>query len=129
VHLIATVFFLIFSILAFLVGPVRAADSITESAQAPENQPATVSSSSSSTLASAPPPGPAVVAPSESISGNPSAVNIKVGLGLVSALTGLDKLGIFLGGLWVGDGDYLIDGGIKTGNLEFQQRIYTGLSS
>ncbi|MBV8056406.1 MAG: carbohydrate porin [Deltaproteobacteria bacterium] len=56
---------------------------------------------------------------SEGISGNPGAVNTKLGLGLISKLTRLDKLGIFLGGLWVGNGDYLFGGGIKPRSWNF----------
>jgi porin len=65
--------------------------------------------------------------PEQAISGNPGAVNVKPGLGLASKLTHLDKLGVFLGGVWVGDGDYLIRGGVKPGTWNFNSLLIVGL--
>jgi len=112
---------------AFVGGSVRAAaDSTASYAQAPtSNTPA--NSSASGTPAPASTPGLSGVAPGEGISGNPGAVNVKVGLGLVSKLTGLDKLGIFFGGLWVGDGDYLLGGGIKPRSWNFNSVLILDL--
>lgn len=46
------------------------------------------------------------------ISGNPGAVNVKPGIGLLGRALGfgLDS-GVFIGGIWSGDADYLIGGG------------------
>ena len=58
----------------------------------------------------------------EPISGNPGAFNIIAGTGLLGRSIGLDKLpGVRVGGLWIGNGDYLITGGLKPRHLEFQQ--------
>ncbi len=46
------------------------------------------------------------------ISGNPGAVNVKPGIGLLGRTLGFGPdSGVFLGGLWSGDADYLIGGG------------------
>jgi porin len=46
------------------------------------------------------------------ISGNPGAVNVKPGIGLLGRTLGFGPdTGVFLGGLWSGDADYLIGGG------------------
>jgi porin len=66
-------------------------------------------------------------APEQAISGNPGAVNVRAGLGLASKLTHLDKLGVFLGGVWVGDGDYLIRGGVKPGTWNFNSLLIVDL--
>jgi len=112
---------------AFVGGSVRAAaDSTASYAQAPtSNTPA--NSSASGIPAPVSTPGLSGIAPGEGISGNPGAVNVKVGLGLVSKLTGLDKLGIFFGGLWVGDGDYLLGGGIKPRSWNFNSLLILDL--
>jgi hypothetical protein len=62
----------------------------------------------------------------QAISGNPGAVNVRSGAGLLSSLTGLDKLGIFFGGVWIGNGDYLFTGGVDPRSWNFQQRTYPG---
>jgi porin len=53
------------------------------------------------------------------IAGNPGAVNGKPGIGLLGSALGLDPASIFLGGVWVGNADYLIGGGVdpKSWNL------------
>src|SRR5271156_5956839 len=46
------------------------------------------------------------------ISGNPGAVNIKPGIGLLGRTLGFGPdSGVFIGGVWSGDADYLIGGG------------------
>ena len=46
------------------------------------------------------------------ISGNPGAVNVKPGIGLLGRTLGFGPdSGVFIGGLWSGDTDYLIGGG------------------
>jgi len=62
----------------------------------------------------------------QALSGNPAAVNVRAGLGLFSSLTGLDKLGIFVGGLWVGNGDYLFAGGIDRRSWNFNSLLVLG---
>ena len=48
------------------------------------------------------------------IAGNPGAVNTKPGIGLLGQLLGFGPdSGVFLGGVWVGNGDYLIGGGVN----------------
>ncbi len=47
------------------------------------------------------------------IAGNPGAVNGKPGIGLLGRLLGLDPGTIFLGGVWVGNADYLFGGGVE----------------
>ncbi|HKN01281.1 MAG TPA: carbohydrate porin [Candidatus Binataceae bacterium] len=53
------------------------------------------------------------------IAGNPGAVNGKPGIGLLGRALGLDPDSIFLGGVWVGNADYLFGGGAdpKSWNL------------
>ncbi len=49
----------------------------------------------------------------EAISANPGAVNIESGTGLLGRLIGFDaNSGVRLGGLWIGNADYLFSGGI-----------------
>ncbi len=62
----------------------------------------------------------------QALSGNPAAVNVRAGLGLFSSLTGLDKLGVFVGGLWVGNGDYLFAGGIGRRSWNFNSLLVLG---
>ena len=46
------------------------------------------------------------------ISGNPGAVNVKPGIGLLGRILGFGPdSGVFIGGVWSGDADYLIGGG------------------
>src|SRR5260370_12296473 len=50
----------------------------------------------------------------EPISANPGATNIIPGSGLLGRLGGLDaSTGVRVGGLWIGDADYLLTGGVK----------------
>lgn len=56
----------------------------------------------------------------EAISANPAAVNVVTGTGLLGQTIGLDKIpGVFLGGLWISNGNYLITGGFKPGRWSF----------
>jgi porin len=58
--------------------------------------------------------GPAV------ISANPGAVNATVGTGRLGRLLGFkEDSGIYLGGLWIGNADYLLSGGAKPGTSNF----------
>src|SRR5271163_2151442 len=60
----------------------------------------------------------------EPISSNPGAVNIISGTGLLGRTIGLDKIpGVFLGGVWVGNGNYLITGGFKPGKWSFNSLV------
>ena len=59
------------------------------------------------------------------VSSNPGAVNIELGTGALGRAIGLDKKsGVRLGGLWIGDLNYLYCGGFKpkswNGNYLFQ---------
>jgi porin len=117
---------LLLIIAAFSAGPACLAAELTASydqiaaSQTPAGPPASApASSSTSALNSS--------APNEGISGNPGAVNVKAGLGLVSKITGLDKLGVFLGGMWVGDADYLIGGGVKPRSWNFNSVLILDL--
>ena len=57
-------------------------------------------------------------------SGNPGAVNIITGTGLLGRTIGLDKIpGVFLGGLWIGNGNYLITGGFNPGKWSFNSLV------
>ncbi|WP_333651118.1 hypothetical protein [Candidatus Binatus sp.] len=48
------------------------------------------------------------------ISANPGAANIIPGTGLLGRLIGLDNIpGVRVGGLWIGNADYLFTGGVK----------------
>ena len=55
----------------------------------------------------------------QALSGNPAAVNVRSGLGSLTSLTGLDKLGVFVGGLWVGNGDGILTGGTDPHSWNF----------
>jgi porin len=48
----------------------------------------------------------------DAISGNPGAVNVKPGIGFLGCILGFGpSSGVFVGGVWSGDADYLIGGG------------------
>ena len=60
----------------------------------------------------------------QAISGNPGEVNAITGTGLLGRILGLDKIpGIFLGGAWVGDANYLVTGGVKPHLWSFNSLI------
>jgi porin len=50
------------------------------------------------------------------IAGNPGAVNTRPGIGLLGSILGLDPNTIFFGGVWIGNADYLIGGGVDPGS-------------
>ncbi len=54
------------------------------------------------------------------ISANPGASNIIPGTGLLGHLIGLDNIpGVRVGGLWIGNADYLFTGGVKPRTWSF----------
>src|SRR5580704_16641406 len=60
----------------------------------------------------------------QAISGNPGEVNAITGTGLLGHILGLDKIpGVFLGGAWVADANYLVTGGIKPHLWSFNSLI------
>src|SRR5262249_23287286 len=63
------------------------------------------------------------------ISSNPGAVSIVTGTGWLGQLLGLSKdSGIRLGGLWVGDANVLMSGGLQTGDWSFNSLTLLDLS-
>ncbi|MGA3086259.1 MAG: carbohydrate porin [Thermodesulfobacteriota bacterium] len=63
------------------------------------------------------------------ISANPGAVNIVTGSGELGRLLGFGKeLGVHLGGLWVGDANYLLSGGANPGTWSFNSLFVLDLS-
>jgi len=65
----------------------------------------------------------------EAISGNPGAVNIVTGTGLLGRTLGLDNIsGVRLGGLWIGDANYLISGGVEPRKWSFNSLLLVDLS-
>src|ERR1700722_990447 len=74
--------------------------------------------SSSSPAASSTPSSPIATVLSganvQPISANPGASNLIPGTGLLGHLIGLDNIpGVSVGGLWIGNADYLVTGGVK----------------
>jgi porin len=65
----------------------------------------------------------------EPISANPGATNIIPGTGLLGRLIGLDaNSGVHIGGLWIGDADYLIAGGVKPRSWSFNSLLLLNLN-
>jgi porin len=65
---------------------------------------------------------------STAISGNPGAVNVKPGIGLLGRALGLGpESGVFLGGLWSGDADYLFGGGVDPKSWNLNSLVIVGL--
>jgi porin len=65
---------------------------------------------------------------SNAISGNPGAVNVKPGLGLLGRALGFGpESGVFLGGLWSGDADYLFGGGVDPKSWNLNSLVLVGL--
>jgi porin len=63
------------------------------------------------------------------ISANPGAGNIVTGSGELGRLLGFGKeSGVHLGGLWVGDTNYLISGGANPGTWSFNSLFVLDLS-
>jgi porin len=62
------------------------------------------------------------------ISGNPGAVNVKPGLGLLGRVLGFGSdSGVFIGGLWSGDADYLFGGGVHPRSWDLNSLVVVGL--
>jgi carbohydrate-selective porin OprB len=62
------------------------------------------------------------------ISGNPGAVNVKPGLGLLGRVLGFGPdSGVFIGGLWSGDADYLFGGGVHPRSWDLNSLVVVGL--
>lgn len=60
----------------------------------------------------------------QAISGNPGEVDPVTGTGLLGHILGLDRIpGIFLGGAWVADANYLVTGGVKPHLWSFNSLI------
>ncbi len=65
----------------------------------------------------------------EPISANPAAVNFIAGTGLLGRTLGLDQLpGVYLGGLWIGNGNYLATGGFKPREWSFNSLFLMGFN-
>lgn len=63
-----------------------------------------------------------------SISGNPGASNVFVGTGLLGRLIGFTpESGVTLGGMWIGDADYLFTGGQKPRTWSFNSLFIPNL--
>lgn len=75
-------------------------------------------------------PAPASSAPSTlGISANPGAVNTTTGTGWLGKEIGLSaNTGVSLGGVWVGDTNWLISGGARPGNVTFNSLLIAGLN-
>src|SRR5689334_13855758 len=66
---------------------------------------------------------------SEGISGNPGAVNVLTGTGLLGRALGFGpESGVRLGGLWLGDVNYLVDGGADPRTWSFNSLLLLDLS-
>lgn len=62
------------------------------------------------------------------IAGNPGAVNVLTGTGRLGRLLGFaDDSGVRLGGLWIGNGDYLMSGGKNPGSVTFNSLFIADL--
>ena len=82
--------------------------------------------SSTPAAANTPAAAPAQVEP---ISANPGAVNLVTGTGLLGRLIGLkEDSGVRIGGLWIGNADYLIRGGIHPRTWSFNSLFLLDLS-
>jgi porin len=63
------------------------------------------------------------------ISANPGASNIIPGTGLLGHLLGVDKIpGVRVGGVWIGNADYLIAGGVKPRTWSFNSLLFLNLN-
>lgn len=61
----------------------------------------------------------------EPISANPGASNLIAGTGMLGHLIGLDNVpGIRVGGLWIGNADYLFTGGVKPRTWSFNSLLF-----
>jgi porin len=87
--------------------------------------------SSPSPAVSSTPPLPGALAPgqAEPISANPGASNMIPGTGLLGDLIGLGNTpGVRLGGLWIGNADYLFTGGVKPRTWSFNSLLLLNLN-
>jgi porin len=57
------------------------------------------------------------------LSANPAAVNTIAGIGELGHVLGSDKTGIQLGGLWLGDANYLVAGGTESRRQSFNSLL------
>lgn len=89
-------------------------------------------SSSSPAASSTPTPSIASALSSanvQPISANPGASNMIAGTGMLGHLIGLDNLpGVRVGGLWIGNADYLIAGGVKPRTWSFNSLLFLNLN-
>ncbi|WP_201759057.1 carbohydrate porin [Acidisarcina polymorpha] len=73
-------------------------------------------------------PLPAQSSEESGLSANPGAVDIVIGTGQLGRLLGLDKTsGVHLGGVWLGDANYLISGGVEPGKSSFNSLLLLDL--
>ena len=80
-------------------------------------------------MAPANPAAPVAAAPPPAIAANPAAVDIIAGSGWLGRQVGLQPdSGVFLGGLWVGNGNYLFSGGASPGNSSFNSLFVANLT-
>ena len=63
------------------------------------------------------------------ISANPGASNMIAGTGMLGHLIGLDNIpGVRVGGLWIGNADYLFTGGVKPRTWGFNSLLFLNLN-
>src|SRR5262245_39170377 len=63
------------------------------------------------------------------ISGNPGASNIVTGTGALGRFLGFGKdSGVYLGGLWIGDGNWLMSGGLDPGQWSYDSLTLLSLT-
>jgi porin len=99
----------------------RAADAVAP--------PATSPSPAASSTAALPIPGALTPGNPEPISANPGASNIIPGTGLLGRLIGFGPdSGVRLGGLWIGNADYLIAGGVQPRTWSFNSVFIANLN-
>jgi len=93
--------------------------------------PQPVSSPSPAASSTPPPPIPGALSRGqvEPISANPGASNIIPGTGLLGDLIGLGNIpGVGLGGLWIGNADYLFTSGVKPRTWSFNSLLLLNLN-
>jgi porin len=113
----------IFACLVAAPGGAKADAGDTGDGDPPQVQPA---------QAAAAPPNPTSPAPEttfSAIAANPAATNVVTGSGLLGETLGLrPDSGVFLGGVWVGNGNYLLSGGESPGSWTFNSLFVTDLT-
>ncbi len=117
--------------LAFLAG-------LSSQARSADNGPGPVASPAQSAATSTPGANPnaskgntaaSAADTPDAISGNPAAAIPVPGTGLMGRLLGLDPAwGVNLGGVWVGDTDYLFTGGVKPRSWSFNSMLLLNLN-